>query len=151
MQLSQKECGFLKELKEQEKLCIGKYEKAAGAAVDGQLKGLFTELASQERQHLTTLSQMEQGQLSEPPQTPPAPSPSFTQVYAQADSPDKQNDCFLCTDLLSGEKHVSGMYDTAVFEFRDDVARRMLGHIQHEEQGHGKAIYNYMAANCMYG
>ena len=38
MQLNQKESDFVKELKEQEKLCIEKYRKAATAAVDGQLR-----------------------------------------------------------------------------------------------------------------
>ena len=66
MQLNQKESSLLKELKEQENLCIEKYEKASQCAADGQLKGLFTHLADLERAHLDTLNQIENG-------TPPAP------------------------------------------------------------------------------
>lgn len=148
MQLTQKECSLLKELKGQESLCIEKYEKAAAAAVDGQLKGLFTNLRDQEQTHLDTLTGIENG-------TVPAvsggekPLPTFTPVYS-AESPDKANDRFLCTDLLTGEKHVSSLYNTSIFEFRDDNVRNALNHIQKEEQTHGKMIYNYMSANGMY-
>ena len=149
MQLSQKECNYLKELKEQEKLCIEKYRKAASCAVDGQLKGMFSDLAAKEQKHLTSIEQMEQGTVNVP-----APGnealPTFTQVYTEVPSPDKENDKYLCSDALAGEKHVSALYDTSVFEFRDDNARKLLNHIQSEEQNHGKTIYNYMSANCMY-
>ncbi len=150
MQLNQKECGFVKELMEQEKLCIEKYQRSAEAAKDGQLRQLFSDLAAKEQAHLDSLNQLEQG-------NPPAPSgaasplPTFKAVYTAADTPEKQSDCYLCTDALSGEKHVSALYDTSVFEFRDESARKLLGHIQGEEQTHGKMIYDYMAANAMYG
>lgn len=150
MQLSQKECSLLKELKEQEVLCIEKYEKASCNAVDGQLKGLFTNLADQEKKHLDTLTQIENGTVPPVPSGSEKPLPTFTSVYTAAETPDKQNDWYLCTDLLSGEKHVSGLYDTCIFEFKDDNARSMLNHIQKEEQNHGKMIYNYMSVNSMY-
>ena len=149
MQLSQKESQFLKELKEQEKLCIQKYQKASACAADGQLKGLFADLATKEQQHLTSIEQMEQGTVPAPAQGGAA-LPTYTQVYTDLSSPDKENDKYLCSDALSGEKHVSALYDTSVFEFRDDNARKMLNHIQTEEQNHGKMLYNYMSANCMY-
>ncbi len=151
MQLNQKECSLLRELKEQERVCIEKYTRGAAAAVDGQLKGLFTHLAELERQHLNTLGQIETGT---PPAVPGGGQPqetSFTAVYAAAETPDKKNDSYLCADALSGEKHVSSLYDTCVFEFRDAAARNALNHIQKEEQEHGKMIYQYMAANAMYG
>ncbi|MBQ6021738.1 MAG: spore coat protein, partial [Clostridia bacterium] len=87
---------------------------------------------------------------------PAAPSggdqtlPTFTAVYGPAETPDKKNDCYLCTDTLAGEKHASSLYDVGIFEFRDDNARKALNHIQKEEQDHGKMIYNYMSANGMY-
>ena len=62
----------------------------------------------------------------------------------------KQQDAFLCTDLLSNEKYVSSSYDTSIFEFRDSSIRSALNHIQKEEQEHGKMIYDYMAQNGMY-
>ena len=61
MQLTQKECSLLKELKGQEALCIEKYDKAAANAVDGQLKGLFTNLRDMEQTHLDTLTGIENG------------------------------------------------------------------------------------------
>ena len=150
MQLTAKESTLIEELKGQEKLCIERYTKAAGCAVDGQLKGLFSSLADTERQHLDTLTQIETGTCPTPPAGQEAAPPTFTSVYGPAETPDKKNDCYLCTDALSGEKHVSSLYDTCIFEFRDDTVRKTLNHIQKEEQQHGKSIYNYMSANGMY-
>ena len=76
--------------------------------------------------------------------------PSFQSVYSPAPSQDKSTDMFLCSDALSGEKHVSHLYDTGIFEFRDENVRNVLNHIQKEEQQHGKMIYDYMSANNMY-
>lgn len=150
MTLSQKECSLLKELKGQEQLCVEKYTRAADAAADGQLKGLFRDLADKEQQHFDSLTQLENGTVPAFQANADEALPTFTPVYSMADSPDKQNDSFLCCDLLSGEKHVSSLYDTCVFEFRDDNARSFLNHIQKEEQTHGKMLYNYMSANGMY-
>ncbi len=150
MQLNQKESSLLKELKGQENLCIEKYEKASKCAVDGQLKGLFTHLADLERKHLDTLTQIENGTVPAAPSGGDQTLPTFTAVYGPAETPDKKNDCYLCTDTLAGEKHASSLYDVGIFEFRDDNARKALNHIQKEEQDHGKMIYNYMSANGMY-
>ena len=136
------------DMKGQEKLCIEKYSKAASAANDPQLKNLFTELSSIEQGHLSTLCQIENG-------NPPAPScaqsksRTFTSTYS-AETDEKKQDAFLCSDLLATEKHASSLYDTCIFEFSDKNARGLLGHIQKEEQEHGKAIYDYMKANSMY-
>ena len=67
-----------------------------------------------------------------------------------AQTPQKQNDCYLCTDLLATEKHASHLYDTCVFEFADGQVRSVLNQIQKQEQEHGKAIYDYMKTNSMY-
>jgi spore coat protein CotF len=76
---------------------------------------------------------------------------TFTPTYKAADqSQNKQNDSYLCTDLLSTEKHVSSTYNTCIFEFKDTNIRSALNHIQKEEQQHGEQIYNYMAQNGMY-
>lgn len=76
---------------------------------------------------------------------------NFTPTYNTASSdPNKQRDSYLCTDLLSTEKHVSSVYNTAIFEFKDTNTRNVLNHIQKEEQQHGEQIYNYMAQNGMY-
>ncbi len=156
MTLTQKESSLIKELKGQEKLCIDKYNKHAACAKDPQLKTLFTQLAQKEQEHLNTLTQIENGTV---PQMPACGEKNnnacrggscFTATYAIAGNPDKENDCFLCTDLLATEKHASHLYDTCIFEFKDEGVRSVLNHIQKEEQEHGKKIYDYMAVNAMY-
>lgn len=149
MQLSQKETDLLKDLKGQEKLCVDKYTKHASCAVDPQLKNLFTQIAQVEQGHFNTLTQIENG--SVPQMNGGAQSkPSFTATYSVANTPDKQNDCYLCSDLLATEKHASGLYDTSIFEFTNEGLRNVLNHIQKEEQEHGKMIYDYMTVNGMY-
>ena len=151
MQLTQKETSLLKDLKGQEKLCVEKYTKYASSALDPQLKELFTSIANVEQQHLNTISQIESGSM---PQANSGSSQtvktSFTSNYGMGDTPDKQADCYLCSDLLADEKHVSGLYNTCIFEFNDKQLRDTLNHIQKEEQEHGKAIYDYMSVNNMY-
>ena len=149
MTLSQKEKDLLKDLKDQEQLCIDKYTKHASCANDQQLKSLFEQIAQTERDHLSTVTQIENG-------TCPSVNgsakqkPTFTATYTVAETPQKQSDCFLCSDLLTGEKHVSHLYDTCIFEFSDECLRNTLNHIQKEEQEHGKMIYDYMNVNSMY-
>ena len=148
LQLTQKETQLLKDMKDQEQLCIDKYTKHSDCAVDPQLKNLFSQMAQTERTHLDTLNQICSG-------TVPSPSggssslPTFTANYT-AETPDKANDKYLCSDALAIEKHASHMYDTCVFEFADENVRKTLNHIQKEEQDHGKMIYDYMAVNGMY-
>ncbi|MBQ3817168.1 MAG: ferritin-like domain-containing protein [Clostridia bacterium] len=151
MQLTQKETLLLQDLKSEEKLCIEKYTKHSSVAHDKQLKDLFTQIANKEQNHLNTLNQIESGN---PPAVPSgneqSNEPTFTATYSMGDSADKQADCFLCSDLLAGEKHASGLYDTCVFEFKDKQVRDLLNHIQKEEQEHGKHLYDYMSVNNMY-
>ncbi|MCI1965965.1 MAG: spore coat protein [Oscillospiraceae bacterium] len=152
MQLTQKETLLLKDLKEQEQTCVEKYNKYSSDASDQQLKNLFSQIAQMENQHLNTINQimggtvpaMQSGNQQQPQQT-------FTENYNMADnSQEKQQDSYLCTDLLSTEKHVSSTYNTSIFEFKDTNIRNTLNHIQKEEQQHGEQIYNYMAQNGMY-
>ena len=154
MNLTQKETDLLKDLKDQEKICVEKYTKYSSVALDPQLKELFTSIANVEQQHLNTITQMESGS------TPSSSSgggsgsqtinTSFTANYGMNDSEDKQSDCYLCSDLLADEKHVSSLYNTCIFEFKSQQNRDALNHIQKEEQEHGKAIYDYMSVNNMY-
>ena len=162
MQLTQKECSLLKDMKGQEELCIQKYSNASSSASDGQLKGLFSYLADIERGHLHTLQQIEggtvptmnasgsQGGQSGSQGSQNGPVNSFSETYTAEETDRKRHDCFLCTDLLTSEKHASHLYDTCVFEFKDAGVRDAINHIQKEEQNHGKMIYDYMSANHMY-
>ena len=151
MQLTQKETTLLKDMKSQEKLCVEKYTKYASNALDPQLKELFTSIANVEQQHLNTISSIEQGNMpSQNSGGSQTVKTNFTSNYGMGDTPDKQADCYLCSDLLADEKHVSGLYNTCIFEFTDKTVRDTLNHIQKEEQEHGKAIYDYMSTNNMY-
>ena len=149
MQLTQKETELLKDLKTQEKLCADKYNQYAQSAIDPQLKNLFLQIAGVEGRHLKTIEQLEGGSVP----TPGGGSysqPTFTANYALADTEDKKHDCYLCTDALTTEKHASHLYDTCIFEFKQENVRTLLNGIQKEEQNHGKMIYDYMSKNAMY-
>ena len=150
MVLTQKESTLIKDLKGQEQLCIDKYTKHAECASDPQLKQLFTRIADVERGHLNTLNQIEQGAAPAMGGAAKAQIPTFTAYHTQSETPEKKDDCFLCSDLLAGEKHASHLYDTCVFEFSDANVRNTINHIQKEEQNHGKMIYDYMKTNSMY-
>ncbi len=152
MQLTQKETSLLKDLKDQEKLCVEKYRKYAEIAHDSQLKTLFSHIADTEQGHYNTLAGIEAGNT---PSMSGTPSPSgsgtsFTATYGIADTPEKKDDCYLCSDLLSTEKHAAGLYNTCVFEFAQPPLRQALNHIQTEEQSHGEQLYRYMSVNNMY-
>lgn len=149
MNLTQKEKTLLKDLKGQEQLCIDKYTRHSQCAVDPQLKGLFSMIADHEQKHFDTLTQLENGTVPSV-NNQPEQLPTFSATYTAVESEDKKNDCYLCSDVLSTEKHASSLYDTSVFEFNDTGARDVLNHIQKEEQNHGKMIYDYMSVNQMY-
>ena len=149
MEMSQKELSLLKDLKSQEELCIKKYSNAAQTAVDPQLCELFSGIASAEKEHLAFIEKLQGGSLMQNEFTQ-QPHKTFTASYGKEDSSDKSNDSFLCSDLLTAEKHASHLYDTCVFEFTDNTVRTRLGNIQMQEQAHGKMIYDYMSANNMY-
>ena len=153
MTLTQKETALLKDLTDHEKLCIEKYTQSSDKASDPQLKNLFTELANAERRHLDTLNQISAGNV--PAQNGGGgqsglENMTFSAKYGTNDEPGKKDDCFLCTDLLTVEKHASHLYDTCIFEFADKGARDCLNSIQKQEQLHGKLIYDYMSTNNMY-
>ena len=149
MVLTQKEATLIKDLKGQEQLCIDKYTKHAQCAKDPQLSQLFNRIADVERGHLNTLNQIEQGGAPATGGQAKAQIPTFT-AYHTAETPDKQQDYYLCQDLLTTEKHASGLYNTCVFEFGQTELRQALNHIQTEEQEHGDMIYKYMKTNNMY-
>ena len=157
MVLSQKETILLEDLKSQEKLCVEKYSQYASDASDGQLKNLFSQIGQTEKEHLNTIEQMLGGTVptmtngSGWQQQSKTQTSSNTQASpSSSNSTDKQKDNFLCSDVLSSEKHVSSVYNTCIFEFKDEQARNALNHIQKEEQEHGKKIYDYMSSNGMY-
>ena len=153
MQLSQKEKDLLKDMKDTEKLCIEKYTKAAEYAHDPQLKQLCINISQIEQGHLDTLTKIENGQTPASASSGGSQSqqkPVFTECYGAADTEEKKQDSYFAQDLLTAEKHASHLYDTCVFEFKDDNIRQQINHIQKEEQEHGKQLYDYMQKNSMY-
>ena len=149
MMLTQKESSLLNDLKTHEQLCVDKYARYEQQARDPQLKALFASLKQKEQQHLQTIQQMQQGVTPVPFSGQTRPQPANEPAYGAAPSEQKQQDAYLCQDALSMEKHVSGLYDTCIFEFADPAARQALNAIQQEEQQHGQQLWAYMARNGM--
>ena len=151
MTLTQKETSILKDLKAQEELCIEKYGKYADAACDPQLKSLFNEIKTAEVSHLDTINRIMNGEEVAMPKTQKsAAEAKYNGAPSSCGVADKNNDAYLCKDALSMEKHVSGVYNTGVFEFNSTTLRDTLAHIQKEEQDHGEKLYSYLAASGMY-
>ncbi len=151
MTLSPKEHSLLSDLKSQEKLCIEKYEKYEKEARDPSLKNLFRGIKTTEQSHLSTISRIISGEeVSMPSQSPMAKDEKGNYPVSSLSGEEKAADAFLCADALAMEKHVSSVYDVAIFEFTSATLRDTLNHIQKEEQNHGKEIYDYMSKNNMY-
>ncbi len=149
-QATTKEQGLLKDMKGQEELCIKKYDGYADAAYAPPLKALFQSIAQTEREHLKTVGELMGGSVTPVSGCQLEANNQNCVAYTYASEDEKKQDTFLCQDLLSGEKHVSALYDTGIFEFGNPVVRRVLNHIQAEEQQHGEMLYAYMKANGMY-
>ena len=152
MNVTTKESGLLKDLKNQEQLCVEKYSKYADEASSEELKQLLRTIADQEREHLRTVTEMMGGKVETSATASNGSAVSScccARVSYSADE-GKKKDAYLCSDLLATEKHASSLYDTCVFEFTDPQARKVLNHIQAEEQEHGLKLYDFMSNNGMY-
>ena len=136
MPMTKKEQSLLKDLQNEEKLCAEKYQKAAEAACDPALKTMLGQIAKAEQNHYDTVTDMLAGKV---------PAPAATQPKAAKQQVRQQIGVLLAT-----EKYVAAVYNTSVFEFRDEKSRQVLSGIQQQEQHHGKQIADYMQANGMY-
>ncbi|MGN1367417.1 MAG: spore coat protein [Aristaeellaceae bacterium] len=145
MNWTQKETSLLKDLKDQEKLCVEKYGEYAARANDPELRSLFEDIRRTEQQHLQTVCTWLGEQL---PQT--SQKAACQQAPAQDIQQAMEADKYLCQDALCTEKEVSGAYNTSIFEFRDPQVRQQLHQIQGAEQKHGEMLYQYMSRNGMY-
>ena len=147
MNWTQKETSLLKDLKQQEQLCVDKYGEYAARAHDPELRQLFDSIRKTEQQHLQTVCTW----LNEtPPQTAQPTQGACKACQPQDMQAAMEADKYLCQDALCTEKEVSGAYNTSIFEFRDPQVRQQLHQIQGAEQQHGEMIYQYMARNGMY-
>ncbi|HHZ02268.1 MAG TPA: spore coat protein [Tissierellia bacterium] len=175
MNFTTKERYLLEDQKNQEQLCVQKYSSYAKLASDPQLKSIFQQLAQKEQEHYNTIDQLLKGQMpsmgqggqqqsggqqqfgqqmqmqsSQPMQFGNQQSGGSQQSGGQQTGNFINSDKDLCNDMLATEKYVSGVYDTAIFEFRDTQVRNILNHIQKEEQQHGETLFKYMESKGMY-
>lgn len=90
MQLTQKETELLKDLKEEETLCVDKYSRHASCAKDTQLQSLFRQIAENEQHHLDTIVKMQQGEVPKMSSGSSSSQPTFSPTYRTADSEDKK-------------------------------------------------------------
>lgn len=146
--LTQKERMLLEDQKKHEQVCIQKYQSYAGQTQSTELQQLFQSHASHEQQHLNTINQLLDGQI--PNVSQQSSSQQQQKKMNQQSGPGSQMDAYLCNDLLSTEKYISGTYDTAIFEFTNPQVRQLLNHIQKEEQKHREDIFLYMQNHGMY-
>ncbi len=147
--LTQKEIMLLKDEKDQEELCIKKYTKYVAQACDPELKQLFSYILQHEQQHLNTINSILSGNVPSVPQQGQQQNQTNSQI-TKSQIAYNQNDADICQDALATEKHVSSIYNTSIFEFKDHDTRQVLNHIQKEEQEHGEQIFNYMHQNGYY-
>lgn len=149
MTLSNKEIGILQENLNAEYLCIRKFKQYASMAQDASLKQVFNDLASREETHANTIKNILQQNNVQPD--------ALLDNYSspQANTSDVQSslgitDAQLLNDALSTEKHISGLYNTAVLESSCPNTRKQLQHIQQEEQEHAEILFNEMNSRGWY-
>lgn len=151
MIFSEKETSVLKDLQTQEQVCMDHYNLCASVAKDQHLKNLFTQLANDEKQHLQSITKLIHGEM---PQFEAVVTkaenynPSAT-YNASSNQADFKHDELLCSDSIGNEKMVSTDYNTSLFKFADNDVRKLLNHIQTEEQQHAEMIFKYKQANGM--
>lgn len=148
--LTNKERLLLEDQKSHEEICIKKYTNYAQLASDPQLKDLFNNHAKIEQEHYNTLNQILSGQVPDMNQQGGGQQQMPQAAKGAQNASGLVQDKDLCADILTTEKHVSGAYDTAIFECKDTQVRDVLNHIQKEEQKHGEAVFKYMQSKGMY-
>ncbi len=150
LQLTQKERLLLEDQKVHEESCVQKYTEYVQQAQCPQLKELFSQYASQEQQHLNSINQILSGQVPNVGQEGQQNKAQGSTNPSMQGNTYNQNDEKLCKDVLMTEKYVSSVYNTTIFECTDTNVRKVLNHIQKEEQEHGEGIFNYMRSRGMY-
>lgn len=151
MQLTEQETTVIKDLQAQEKTCVEKYRFYEASANDSQLKDLFHRIGDEEQEHFDSLGQVLKGEVPQVQAAQSGPQGFHpTSTYSASDnSEEKKHDQFLCTDSIATEKLVSSTYNNDLFRFAATNVRKLLNHIQTEEQNHAEMIYKYKTANGM--
>lgn len=149
MILTEQETMLLKDLAQQEKLCMDKYSFYRSQAKDEDLQNLFDVIQKDETEHHDTINKLLSGTI---PDVPSSTQKSYQPKgnYAHGGNPeDKTHDALLCSDSIAAEKYVSSAYNNDLFSFASPKVRQVLNHIQTEEQQHAEMIYSYKTANAM--
>ena len=123
MKLNQKENQLVTELKNQELLCIQKYDFYAKQAKDPELK----KIANRK----------------------PLSKDFEPQKSHKGSKEEVEFDKFLCTDLITTEKYVATDYNNDLFYFVSPEVRNVLNAIMTDEQNHAEMIWKYKQANKM--
>lgn len=151
MQLTEQENTVIKDLQTQEKTCVEKYRFYEKSANDMRLKELFHRIGDEEQEHFDSLGQVLRGEVPNVASAKVGMEGYRPEVsYSAGDnSEEKRHDQFLCTDCIATEKLVSSTYNDDLFRFNATNVRKLLNHIQTEEQNHAEMIYKYKTTNGM--
>ena len=149
MKLNQKEAQLVTELKNQEQLCVQKYDFYAKQAKDPELKKLFKKLMKIEQNHYDMLDELTKGTVPTIKSRKPSAVNYEPQASHPGDSNAKEFDKFLCTDIIATEKYVATAYNDDLFYFASPEVRNVLNAIMTDEQNHAEMIWLYKTANKM--
>lgn len=149
MKLNQKEVQLITELKNQEKLCVQKYEFYAKQAKDPELKSLFKKLLKYEQNHYDMLENLSNGTVPTIRTKTPVATKYEPKGTHPGDQTSKEFDNFLCTDIIATEKYVATAYNDDLFYFASTDVRNVLNAIMTDEQNHAEMIWKYKVANKM--
>ncbi len=149
MKLSQKEVQLITELKNQEQLCVQKYDFYAKQAKDPELKNLFKKISKYEQGHTQMLDTLLGGTVPVVKNRTPVATKYEPKASHPGDQTSKEFDKFLCTDIIATEKYVSTAYNDNLFYFASTDVRNVLNAIMTDEQNHAEMIWKYKVANKM--
>ncbi|MCH5158450.1 MAG: ferritin-like domain-containing protein [Clostridiales bacterium] len=149
MKLNQKEVQLITELKTQEQLCVQKYDFYSNQAKDPELKKLFKRILKMEQSHYDMLNSLTTGTVPTIRNRKPGAASYTPQATYSGESPNKEFDKFLCTDIIATEKYVATAYNNDLFYFASPEVRNVLNAIMTDEQNHAEMIWIYKTANKM--
>lgn len=149
MKLNPKEIQLVSELKNQEQLCVQKYDFYASQAKDPELKNLFKKILKHEQAHFDMLHSLQNGEVPQIKNRTPVASKYEPKATHPGDQTAKDFDKFLCTDIIATEKFVATAYNNDLFYFASPEVRNVLNAIMTDEQNHAEMIWKYKTANKM--
>lgn len=149
MKLNQKEVQLITELKNQEQLCVQKYDFYAKQAKDPELKSLFKKILKREQTHYDMLENPMNGTVPQIRSKTPEAVKYEPKGTHTGDTTSKEFDKFLCTDVIATEKYVATTYNNDLFYFASTDVRNVLNAIMTDEQNHAEMIWKYKVANKM--